>query len=321
MPSEDAIPRVEIYTDGGCDPNPGPGGWGAVLISDLNMKEIHGAESATTNNRMELTAAISALRLLKHPCEVTLYTDSQYLRRGITKWLARWQANGWRKANGRPVENQDLWQELSREASRHRVEWRWIKGHHGNPLNERADQLATEARRRLLREGASGERRHARNEQSAPEIQGLPQVDIYARGCSLGVPGPGGYASILVYPTGQTEVVSGVWPLTTINVMELWAVVAGLQALKQRHKVTVHTTSKYVLNGATRWLAAWERRDWRTKEGRPVRNKEIWLELSHVMGDHNVTWQFLPRQKRGPHSRRAARVARQKAESLEKKPS
>jgi len=141
----DSLPEVTIYTDGGADPNPGPGGWGAVLVQGLHTREISGADPATTNNRMELTAAIMALRMLRPRCRVQIVTDSQYLRRGITEWVATWQRNGWRTAAKQPVKNQDLWRALQTAMRPHRVTWHWIKGHAGNPLNERADRLAVTA--------------------------------------------------------------------------------------------------------------------------------------------------------------------------------
>jgi len=134
--------KVEIYTDGACSGNPGPGGWGAVLLYGDREKELFGGAPETTNNRMELTAAIEALEELKRPCQVRLHTDSTYLKRGITEWIARWKRNGWRTADRKPVKNQDLWQRLDAALARHRVEWRWIKGHAGNAGNERADALA-----------------------------------------------------------------------------------------------------------------------------------------------------------------------------------
>jgi ribonuclease HI len=137
--------NVVIYTDGACRGNPGPGGWGAVLIAGAHEKELSGAETLTTNNRMELTAAIRALAALKRPCSIELYTDSQYVRKGITEWLAQWKARDWRTADKKPVKNVDLWQELERQIERHRIEWRWVKGHAGVPGNERADRLANEA--------------------------------------------------------------------------------------------------------------------------------------------------------------------------------
>lgn len=137
--------QVTIYTDGACSGNPGPGGWGAVLIYGEHEKELSGCEAETTNNRMELTAAIEALKALKGSCEVALYTDSEYVRRGITEWLAGWKAKGWKTAAKKPVKNQDLWQALDEQTTRHRVDWHWVKGHAGHPGNERADKLATGA--------------------------------------------------------------------------------------------------------------------------------------------------------------------------------
>ena len=136
--------HVDIFTDGACSGNPGPGGWGAVLRSGGHEKELCGGERDTTNNRMELTAAIEALEALTEPCQVTLTTDSTYVRDGITRWLANWKQNGWRTAAKKPVKNQELWQKLDRQASRHDVIWKWVKGHSGHPENERADTLANQ---------------------------------------------------------------------------------------------------------------------------------------------------------------------------------
>lgn len=137
--------RVEIYTDGACKGNPGPGGWGAVIRSGEHEKEISGGEPVTTNNRMELLAAIKSLEALKRACHVDLYTDSVYVRDGITKWIFGWQKNGWRTAAKQPVKNAELWQELLEAAKPHRVDWHWVKGHAGHPENERADKLACDA--------------------------------------------------------------------------------------------------------------------------------------------------------------------------------
>ena len=134
--------EVVVYTDGACKGNPGPGGWGAWLRCGTHTKELFGGEALTTNNRMELTAPIEALASLKQACTVTIYTDSQYLRNGISTWIHNWKARGWRTADHKPVKNVDLWQRLDELANRHRVEWRWVKAHDGDPGNERADQLA-----------------------------------------------------------------------------------------------------------------------------------------------------------------------------------
>ena len=133
---------VEIFTDGACSGNPGPGGWGAILRFGGHEKELCGGEPDTTNNRMELTAAIKALEALKRPVEAVLMTDSAYLRDGVTKWLAQWKSRGWRTADKKPVKNVDLWQRLEAAMAPHRIDWRWIRGHAGHPENERADALA-----------------------------------------------------------------------------------------------------------------------------------------------------------------------------------
>ncbi len=145
VPAGGVSGRVEIYTDGACRGNPGPGGWGALLIFGEREKTLSGAEPLTTNNRMELMAVIAALEALKRPVSARLYTDSQYVRRGITEWLANWKAKGWRTADRKPVKNQDLWQRLDALASGHRIEWHWVPGHAGVPGNERVDRLANEA--------------------------------------------------------------------------------------------------------------------------------------------------------------------------------
>jgi ribonuclease HI len=156
MTGQDSAKVVEIYTDGACSGNPGPGGWGAVLSYDGREKEMHGGSAElTTNNRMELMAAIEALESLTRPSVVRLHTDSSYVRNGITSWLASWKRNGWRTASKQPVKNEDLWRRLDAAAARHQVQWLWVKGHAGNPGNERADALAN----RGMEEARSATRR------------------------------------------------------------------------------------------------------------------------------------------------------------------
>jgi len=133
---------VEVFTDGACRGNPGPGGWGVLMRYGGVEKTLHGGDAATTNNRMELTAAIRALEALREPCEVHLTTDSEYVRKGITDWMAGWKKRGWKTSGRQPVKNQDLWQQLDQQASRHRVHWHWVKGHSGHRENEIADELA-----------------------------------------------------------------------------------------------------------------------------------------------------------------------------------
>ena len=147
-----SLDQVTIYTDGACKGNPGPGGWGAWLKSGATEKELFGGELATTNNRMELTAVIEGLAALKRPCKVALYLDSQYVRMGIMEWVHGWKRKGWRTASGQPVKNVELWQRLDKlvQEGGHQIEWRWVKGHSGDPGNERADMLANKGVERAL---------------------------------------------------------------------------------------------------------------------------------------------------------------------------
>ncbi|HEY2385367.1 MAG TPA: ribonuclease HI [Candidatus Binatia bacterium] len=137
--------RVTIFTDGACHGNPGPGGWGAILVAGETRREISGYEPQSTNNRMEMTAALEALGRLREPCEVELYTDSQYLRTGMREWLAKWKRNNWRTSDRKPVKNEDLWRQLDAAAQIHTIHWHWVRGHDGHPENERCDELANAA--------------------------------------------------------------------------------------------------------------------------------------------------------------------------------
>ncbi len=143
---------VKVWTDGACLGNPGPGGWGALLRWNDTERELSGGEADTTNNRMELMAAIQALEALKRPCDVVLTTDSQYVRKGMLEWLANWKRNGWKTSAKKPVKNAELWQRLDQAVQRHQVQWHWVKGHSGHPENERADELASAAARRFARD-------------------------------------------------------------------------------------------------------------------------------------------------------------------------
>ncbi len=294
--------EVLIYTDGGCDPNPGPGGWGAVLVSGPHRRELSGGERDTTNNRMELTAAIEALGTLKGACSVTVVTDSTYVRNGITRWLAAWKRRGWRKANGAPVQNDDLWRKLALLDEKHQVQWQWTRGHAGNAFNERADELARLGRAKAL------QGRHTAKPEPTVET-----VTIYARASALGSPGAAGYAATIERPGQPPKTVAGGWPSATANAAELYAVIMGLQQLRTRSRVRMVTTSSYVLHGATRWLAKWERNGWRTSKGSPVEHRPLWEELSRVMGDHDIHWEAMDAADAHPLSLRALQEAREAA--------
>jgi ribonuclease HI len=298
---------VIVYTDGACDPNPGPGGWAAILRYGSREKVISGGHPQTTNNRMELHAALSALRTLKRSCRVTLHTDSKYLRRGITEWLPAWQRRAWRTSDRRPVQNQDLWQALAVEIERHQVEWRWVRGHTGNPLNERVDRLARAAIR--------GPDASAMDSSSKP-AKVASMVQLFTRASCLGASGHGGWA-IVIRRGDAVESRSGSAAKTTANSMELQAAIQALSSLSEPSQVQLYTVSKYLYQGITHWIVGWETREWRTKEGRSVRHRELWLALQEAIDGHQIEWHLLPTDRRPPESEQAAILAGQAARTVQ----
>jgi ribonuclease HI len=270
-------PQVTIYTDGGASPNPGPGGWGVVLIHSASgrVKELHGGEPSTTNNRMELTAAIRALEALKGPCVVTMITDSEYLRRGIAEWLPVWIASGWKRGKGADVQNEDLWRRLAMLTGHHEVAWEWVKGHAGNAYNERADALASRAIRQYRSENAS---------------TGAAEADVY-----LGVSckeGRGVWAA-LIRTGDEEETITGQEEGVTANYLDIVSAAEALGLLPERIRVKAYSYSDYLRNGATQWLAAWKGRQWRTKDGDPVKNVEAWQWLDEELSARKVEWPSL----------------------------
>jgi ribonuclease HI len=309
-----AEPSVTIYTDGGADPNPGPGGWGVVLLhpSSGKRQELRGGEPNTTNNRMELTAAIRALEALRQPCRVELHTDSQYLRRGVTEWLPGWIERGFRRKQGE-LRNEDLWRRLAEVAARHQVLWHWVRGHAGDPHNERADQLASESireqRAALAAAGAAGSPGAAAGREAR-----APDFDVFLRVSAT--PRGSGWAA-LIRPAGESpgwseagnaaggddesgaptrpgeRVLSGGLPpgaAVTSNALDLAAATAALEALPAGAAAAVHTVSDYLRHGASRWLAGWRRRGWKTQDGGAVLNRDLWERLAAVMATRHVTW-------------------------------
>ena len=270
---------VTIYTDGGADPNPGMGGWAAILIDDASerVKELSGGEPRSTNNRMELTAAIRALEALRQPCKVRLFTDSQYLKKGITQWLPGWMARGWKRKDGE-LQNEDLWRRLAELIREHEIHWGWVRGHAGHRWNERADKLATQEIRKL---------KAARNSAKGAAAAPPPAARIYLRvSCSRG---QGGWAA-LVRQNGGEAVLSGVASGITPNKLDLIAATEALEQLPPGTSVAIYTGSDYLRNGATRWLPAWKRRGWRTQEGEPVSNRDLWERLEAAMAARKVEW-------------------------------
>ena len=271
-------PEITIYTDGGADPNPGAGGWAAILIDPASGKarELSGGEPVATNNRMELTAAIRALEALKQRCRVHLFTDSLYLRKGITEWLPGWIARGWRRKEG-VLQNEDLWRRLAELIQEHQIRWDWVKGHAGNRWNERADVLATlEIRKQRAGRAAA-----------APAPGEPPEAEVFLRVSCAGK--RGGWASLIRYQ-GEEKVLAGGLPATTANQLDLLGAIAALDSLPTGISVAIHTGSDYLRNGASRWIEGWKKRGWKTQEGQPVQNRELWERLEKTMAARRVTW-------------------------------
>lgn len=306
-PNPAASSSLQIYTDGGCDPNPGPGGWAAIIRWDDREWTLSGSDPDTTNNRMELQAAIAALTLLEGllgPCQVDLHTDSRYLRRGITEWLDDWVRRGWLTRREQPVQNQDLWRLLYRLDRVHTVEWHWLPGHSGHPFNERADRLATEARERLP--GApAGE-----VEPPAQPLEGGPAVEIYVKASYDPEEDTGGWGAVLRAEEGA-QLLQGTATSTSANALLLRAATAALEALEEPSNVVVYADADYLIKGASEWVKRWRVRGWRTKSGKPVANLGAWQELLRAARPHHVVWQQVSGDAPPDDLARAAELAGQ----------
>lgn len=296
-------PDLVIYTDGACSPNPGPGGWGAVLlVGGTVVKELSGFGGQSTNNRMELTAAVASLQSLDSPQQVTVYTDSTYLRHGMSDWINGWQRNGWLTADRKPVKNADLWQELLVLIKRHRVTWKWVRGHGSDRWNLRADELAVLARK------SGEERRHA-----APAADYGPAADDVC--LSLGVTcrqaaGIGGWAVILRW-RDRVRVLGGRVEGMTANQLYIHAAIEGLRALKKDVPVHIYTYSGYLRDGAGNWLEGWRQRQWLTREGEPVSNRELWQRLAVLLDRQRVCVHLADRDRELCTMQEAKQLARE----------
>lgn len=272
---------IHVYTDGGARPNPGPGGWGAVILDPAadGPRELSGGTDHTTNNRMEMTAAIEALATLPAGSEVVLHTDSRYLRQGITSWLARWMRNGFRTAAGDAVKNDDLWRRLAETEAAHRVDWRWLKGHAGHEHNERADALASAEIE--ARTGAGGSGASAAGHQEP--VEGLEAL-IKVRAAR----GRGAWAVLLLDESRQDlllERADG----ASANRLELMAGLAALDAVPSDEPLTL-TCGDYLRRGATEWLEGWRQRRWQTGSGDPVKNDDLWRRVARLQAGRELSW-------------------------------
>ncbi len=296
------LPTVKIYTDGSCSPNPGPGGWGAVLLPAQGKKrELSGREEETTNNRMELQAPLEALASLPAAHTVELYTDSKYVQKGITTWIDKWRKNNWLTAEREPVKNQDLWESLSQEMERHQVSWFWIKGHADDPNNERADALAVAARGRAL----------------------LPLSDETAIHIFFGITWKqkkqiGSWAAVFRYQNHYKVIGEGVEG-STANRIHIQAALNGLCNLKRRLPVHLYTSSGYLKEGAGNWLKGWERNGWLTREGKEVSNCEEWKQLNSQLQGLTVSFHLIDKEMPPCHSQEAKELARELVTDLEER--
>jgi ribonuclease HI len=286
------LPQVTIYTDGGCNPNPGPGGWAAVLLfPQREPQELTGNNPDTTNNQMELQAAIEALHVLPEPHQIAFYTDSTYLRQGVTDWLPQWERRGWRTTQRTAVKNQAQWQELAAASKGHQIDWYWIRGHAGDKWNERVDQLARAAipkpRLPLDDEGA---------------------IHLFAAGSYLGKVKKGGWAVVLRYRDAEKSL-TGQISNTSSNRMHLQAAIEGLKAIKKPLPIHLYTASDYLKDGATLWTPKWQTRNWQTKEGKPVSNRDLWESLVNLTQTYQIHWHVVSKDNIPPEMARAKKLA------------
>lgn len=285
------LPQVTIYTDGGCNPNPGPGGWAAILLyPDRPAQELSGANPQTTNNQMELQAAIEALKALPGPHQIEFYTDSTYVRQGITEWLPDWERRNWQRGN-EAIKNRELWQQLAAQVKGHRLNWHWVKGHAGNKWNERADALASAMIPK-------------------PDLPLADQnaIHIFTAGAYSGKTGVGGWAVILKYRDTEKSL-SGHANNTSGNRMHLQSALEGLQAIKKAMPIHLYTTSDYLKDGVTLWLKGWRARDWQTKDGKAVSHRDLWEKLDNLAGQYPVQWHVVSKESMPAEMKRAKLLA------------
>lgn len=262
----EGLRAVRIYTDGSCSPNPGPGSWAAIILDEQDQREtLAGSEEATTNNRMELTAALKALQSLPSSSGVQLFTDSRYLKDGITGWLPNWQQRDWSTITGDAVRNRDLWRALLVEVGRHQVEWNWVKGHADDPLNNEVDELARGAR-------------------PAPVLPLNDQnsVHIFLAITWRQKTASGAWAGIMCYREHH-KVIGGARQEGTGNGLHIVSASEALKLLKRKLPIHIYTTSGYLKDGAGNWLKQWQRRDWYTRDGQEVSNREEWQVLAELL--------------------------------------
>ena len=273
-----AIPldTVELYTDGSASPNPGPGGWAAILITGGRRRDLSGHEAPTTNNRMELRAALEGLRALPRSKKVRVHTDSQYVRLGITAYLPQWRRSGWKTRARQPVANQDLWRALDEEIVGREVAWVWVRGHSGHPLNEAADRLAQQA---IVQ----------RQTKAHPSTSAQKDCEAF-----LGVSASPRHArwAVVLMRRGVKTVLHGQQAAATANALVLQAAMHALRRCPKGASVAVHASARYLIDGATRSLDRWRTNGWRTASGGEVQNRAMWEEIASLAAERQVRWEW-----------------------------
>lgn len=273
--------KLKIYTDGGCRPNPGPGGWAFVILRPGEPpEESSGFEAEATNNRMELRAALEALNAVGEGAEIELYTDSEYLRKGIESWMPAWKKRAWRTASGSAVKNDDLWKSLDTAIRRHQVSWHWVKGHSGDRWNERVDELASSA---------------------IPRHEGLIEdenaIHVILGIAYSGKSKNGAWAALLRYREHERDI-SGVEEKTSPNRLHILGAVQALKAMKRPLPVHVYTASDYLKEGATTWVKGWKARGWKTRDGKQVSHRELWQSLDGLCSKMKIQWHVLKSEEK-----------------------
>jgi len=274
---------IQIYTDGACQSNPGPGGWGAIILHPNEAPiKLNGGEKNTTNNQMELIAVIKALESIKKSHDkIVLYTDSKYVKEGITNWLDQWKKNNWKTSLNTPVKNQSLWQNLDSCTKKLNIQWEWVKGHAGNRWNEAADQLA-----RLAIPNIST------NENK--KIDELPiddpdAIHIFTAIAFSSKKKAGAWAAYLRYKT-HTKSISEIVENASSNQIHICSAIGGLQMVKKKYPIHLYTLSDYLKDGASKWIRNWHKNNWKTKEGEAVKHKELWISLQQLTQAYQIKW-------------------------------
>ncbi|MCA0452488.1 MAG: ribonuclease HI [Chloroflexi bacterium] len=299
-----AKPQVTIYSDGGAKPNPGAGGWAALIIENGQIDEISGREPNTTNNRMELMAAIMALQALEEASEIDFHTDSQYLKNGITQWMSGWVRNGWLTANKQPVQNQDLWETLHEALEDHTIKWHWVKGHATSKYNNRVDELATAAREQFEAAPMSA---------PAPKANAKADVKLYVYSTMDYTAKMGGWGVTVETPDG-VKVYAGSEANSSDNQMVLVGCARVLEELAHSPQpMVVYSDSEYLTNGMSKWLAGWVKRGWKTAAGEPVKNQVLWKRLQTATQGFNIQWEHLEKFEH-EHSKKAVEAAKKAVE-------